>query len=178
MTSRYPWVAVLAVSLAGCSTLQVKTEYDASAAFPSYRSYAWLATAPGAEQAAAIRNPAVRTLVVTAIDREMAKKGLVRTTTDANPDFYVSVIGWGQSRVEVTSYGYGYAPGMYHAYPAVAVEQYTNGTLLLDFVDAKTKALFWRGTAADTFNSPDEVQAKIDEAAKELLAAYPPPAKK
>jgi hypothetical protein len=177
-------LAVLAGLLAGCSSLKVNTQYDPTAPFPTYKTYAWLATTPGAEQAAAIRDPAIRTLVVDAIDREMQRHGLVRTTPDRNPDFFVSVIGWSKNQVEVTNYGYAYAPGyVYGPYgptpyaamvPAAQVNQYTEGTLLLDFVDAKSQKLFWRGTATDTIASASQVQAVIDEAARKLLDAYPP----
>jgi len=174
---------VLSVALAGCSTVKVNTEYDPTAPFPSYRTYAWLTTPPGSEQAPTIRNPVLHERVVSALDREMAKKGLVRTSADAGPDFLVSVLGWAQSRVEVTNYGYAYggayAYGPYGPYtpgpvPVAEVRQYTDGTLLVDFVDAKSKKLFWRGTATDTLTSPDSVQSSIDEAARQLLDKYPP----
>jgi hypothetical protein len=105
----------LAIVLCSCSRLRVRTEYDPDATFSAYRSYAWLPTAPGQEQAAAIAQPGVRGLVIRAIDREMAHKGLVRTTPNADPEFFVSVMGWSQRRVEVTDYGYPYGP----AYPHV-----------------------------------------------------------
>jgi hypothetical protein len=177
-------LAVAAGLLAGCSSLKVNTQYDPTAPFGAYRTYAWLATTPGAEQAASIRDPGVRALVVDAIDREMKRRGFVRTTPDQAPDFLVSVIGWAQNKVEVTNYGYGYAPAYMYgpfgpapysaAVPMAEVNQYTEGTLILDFVDARTNKLFWRGTATDTVTSPSHLKAVIDEAAKKLLEAYPP----
>jgi hypothetical protein len=176
-------IVVLAAALAGCSSVKIKTEYDASAPFKQYRTYAWLPNIPGPEQPASMRNPEVHAHVVAALDREMAAKGLVRTSLEANPDFLVSVLGATRRAVEVTSYGYTYAgaysygpyvtPGM--AVPVNEVREYTEGTLLLDFVDAKTRKLFWRGTATDTVTSPESVRKSIDEAARKLLAAYPPP---
>ncbi len=173
--SHHPWLraVALAAALSGCSSVQVQTQYDPAAEFARYRSYAWLATAPGAEQAAAIRDPAVRTLVVTAIDRELAKKKLTRTTPDAGPDFFVSVLGLSQNRIEVRDYGYAVYGGVWVA-PAVDVSQYRQGTLLLDFVDARTRQLFWRGTATGALESPGELQQIIEEAARRMLEAYPP----
>jgi hypothetical protein len=98
-------ILLLALALAGCAGAKVNTQYDPNAPFKSYKTYAWLATQPGAEQAAAVRDPGARQLIVNAVDREMAKKGFTRTTPDANPDLLVSVIGWAQQRVEVTNYG-------------------------------------------------------------------------
>ncbi len=174
--------ALAALLLAGCSTLKVNAQYDPAAPYPTYKTYAWLATAPGQEQVAAIRDPAVRVLVIDAVDREMKKKGLVRVTTDQNPDFFVSVIGWGHSRVEVTNYGYAYGGAYVYgpwgpsavAVPVAEVNQYTEGTLILDFVDAKSKTLFWRGTATDTIANANQVRTVVDQAAYKLLEAYPP----
>lgn len=172
----------LAAALAGCSSVKVNTQYDPTAKFAEYRTYAWITTPPGDEQAPPIRNPAVRALVVTAVDREMARKGLVLVTPDQDPDFLVSVLGYSRSRIEVQTYGYAYAgayvygpwgPGAV-AVPATDVSEYKDGTLLLDFVDAKTHKLVWRGVASDTVASDANVKDTIDNAARHLLDAYPP----
>ncbi len=68
---RVPPVA-LAAALAACSSLKVATQYDPAAPYASYRTYAWNPAAPGPEQAAAIRDPAVKAQVVAALDRELA----------------------------------------------------------------------------------------------------------
>jgi len=171
-----------AALLAGCSSLKVNTQFDPNAPYSTYKTYAWLATTPGQEQVAAIRDPAIRVLVIDAIDREMKRKGLVRTTPEQNPDFYVSVIGWGQSKVEVTNYGYAYGGAYVYgpwgpsavAVPVAEVNQYTEGTLVLDFVDAKSKKLVWRGTATDSVTDANQVRTVVDQAAYKLLEAYPP----
>ena len=180
-------VVVLAGALAGCSSLKVNTEYDPTAPFPSYKTYAWNPRVPGPEEAPPIRNPVVRDQVVRAVDRELSAKGFTQVQPDANPDLLVSVHGWAQSRIEVTNYGYAYAPGYVYgpAYgpyqpmpvaPATEVRSYTDGTMLIDFVDAKSAKLVWRGTAQDTFTNPDlnTVKRTVDEATKQLLGAYPP----
>jgi uncharacterized protein DUF4136 len=175
----------LAAALAGCSSMKVKTEYDPAAPYATYKKYSWIAAEPGPEQAAPIRNPQVRALVITTIERELTKKGLVLAKGAEEPDFLVSVLGWTQQGVQVTNYGYAYGGayvyGPYSApiapMPMTDVHVYTDGTLLLDFVDAKTKKLVWRGTATDTLTSPDRVPGIIDDAVRTLLEAYPPKAK-
>ncbi|BDG05606.1 DUF4136 domain-containing protein [Anaeromyxobacter oryzae] len=172
----------VAAALAGCSTVKINTQYDPATPFSEYRTYAWITTAPGAEQAAPVRNPAVRAMIVTAIDREMAKRGLLLAAPDKEPDFLVSVLGWSHSRIEVTNYGYAYGGAYVYgpygpspvAVPVADVAEYTDGTLLLDFVDAKTHKLFWRGTATDTVTSTANVKDTIDDAVRHLLEAYPP----
>jgi hypothetical protein len=172
---------VLAAAAAGCSSMQIRTEYDTAAQFKDYRTYAWVAAAPGPEEAPAIRDPQVYARVVEAVEREMARKGLVRAPPETTPDFLVSVHGWSRNRIDVVNYGYAYGGSYaYGPYPAAGavpiteVREYTEGTLLLDFVDATTKKLVWRGTATDTITSPGSVRETIDTAARKLLDAYPP----
>lgn len=172
----------LAAALAGCSTMKVRTEYDPKASYPAYRTYAWLGAAPGPEQAAPIRNPEIRAVVVGAVDRELRSKGLTVVPPDQKPDLLVSVIGWSQSRVEVSSYGYAYGTAyVYGAYRPVAVpvgqvREYSEGTLVVDLVDERTRSLVWRGTASDTLGerSPTVVRAAVEEAVQKLMALYPP----
>ncbi len=177
MTHR-SWLEAMALSvtLSGCSGVEVRTQYDPTAEYPRYRSYAWLATAPGVEQAAAVRDPAVRALVIGAVDRELARKGLARTTPDAGPDFLVSVVGLSRDRVEVREYGYApsYLVGPGWAAPVAEVARYTEGTLLLDFVDAGTRRLFWRGTAAGALDATTDLQRTVDDAVRRMLEAFPP----
>jgi hypothetical protein len=60
------------------------------------------------------------------------------------------------------------------AVPTAQVNEYTEGTMVLDFVDAKTKKLFWRGTATDTLTSTSEAPRVVSGAAASLLSSYPP----
>lgn len=176
---------VLAAALAGCSSVKVNTEYDPTAPYETYKTYAWNPTPPGAEQAPEVRNPQVRSLVISAIDREMKREGLTLTSAESNPDFLVSVHGWAQSKIEVNNYGYAYggayrygAYGTGYVVPVTDVREYKEGTLLLDFVDAKTKQLVWRGTATDTIVSTGDLPKVIDGVVAELLRSYPPPKEK
>ena len=183
MRSRW-WPLIAVAALGGCaSTMKIQTEYNPKAEFAQYKTYAWNPTPAGPDQAPTARDPAVRAMIVAAIDREMAKKGLVKVPYEDDPSFIVTALGWAQRQIEVTNYGYVYAgsyvygpygPGYAVATPAVEVRDYHVGTLLLDFSDARTKELFWRGVASDTIQDVSTVRSTIDEAARKLLESYPP----
>jgi len=54
---------------------------------------------------------------------------------------------------------------------------YDEGTLILDFIDAKTKQPIWRGSAkADVRfnNSPEQKRNKVNQAVTEMLKTFPP----
>lgn len=168
------------VGLAGCSTVQIDTQYQRGADFSKFRSFAWNPVGPGPEQASAARDPAVRQFVLATLERQLLARGLVRAAPGATPDFYVAVHGWARDRIQVRQYGYAYGHG-YGAYPATVgpaleVREYKRGTILVDFIDAGTREMFWRGAATDTF-VPGTGRAAIEEAIAKLLDAYPPPAR-
>jgi hypothetical protein len=51
------------------------------------------------------------------------------------------------------------------------------GTLVLHFLDAKTKALFWKAIASGAVQpgaSPQEQQERINDVIAQMLAQFPP----
>lgn len=177
------WLLAAFAALAGCSTTpnpKIHTEYDPKATFDQYKTYAWNPTAAGPDQIATARDPAARAMIIAAIDREMARKGLVKVAIDGDPSFVVTALGSAQRQIEVNNYGYTYAgsyvygPGYAVATPSTQVRDYHVGTLILDFSDARSKQLFWRGIATDTIEDVGKLRKTIDEVARRLLDSYPP----
>jgi hypothetical protein len=57
------------------------------------------------------------------------------------------------------------------------VNEWDEGTLLVDIIDAGRNELVWRGTATGTVEpelTPAESQARLDDAAAKLLQTFPP----
>ena len=49
------------------------------------------------------------------------------------------------------------------------------GTLVVDISNGQSKALIWRGTAADTLSdNPDKNTKKIEKAVEKMFKNYPP----
>ena len=74
----------------------------------------------------------------------------------------------------------GYRRG-YRGPSGVSTYQYEEGSLILDFVDAKSKKLIWRGSAKaqiDNVDTPEKSEKLINEAVKEILKEYPPSSSK
>jgi hypothetical protein len=170
--------ASLAVGLAGCSTVQIATEYKQGVDHKKYKTFAWNPVEPGPEQATDARDPAVRRVVFKAIESELARIGIKKAAPDATPDFFIAVHGWSRDKIDVKQYGYVYGYTGYGMYatggPAVEVRNYKEGTIVIDFIDPTAKEMFWRGTASDTF-IPGTGEGAVKEAIAKLLKAYPPP---
>ena len=132
---------------------------------------------------------AASSLVLVSGPRSRLRSGLAAKgyTKSARPDFYIVYHITKSEQVQVSQYtdwgydgGYSYRyGGYYHLWPSypisyAQVTRYTEGTLIADFVDAKTATSIWRGTATGTVGSAQSNQQKIREAIQKMLETIPP----
>ncbi len=169
----------VAMVLGGCSTVSVTTDHDPDANFDAMKTFEWGSQSKDALSANAQTNMFQNSLVekrfMNAVVEQLKTKGITEDTT--KPDFIIMYYSGTQNKVNVTNYGYGY--GRWGGYGAggTDVHQYTEGTVILDFYDAKTKQLVWRGTASGALASkptPDEATEKLNGVVAKMLADYPP----
>jgi len=173
-------IAVLsAVLVMGCSSITVTTDYDHEANFAALKTFTWLSGTKDAVSANAptslFQNQLVDKRFRTAVKSQLEAKGL--TENAASPDFYVVYYSATEKKVNVTNYGYGYGPrwGAYGG--GVDVQQYTQGTVIIDLVDAKTKELLWRSVGSGALASnpdPSTMEEKINGVVQQMLESYPP----
>jgi len=170
---------VLLLALAGCSTVSVHYDYDHDVAFGEFKTYAWL-TSPEAVGA----NPAATQLSGGLLDKRI-HEAVAYEMTDRNislsdnPQLLLKYHIGTEEKVQVTDWGYSYS-NYYWGYGGrqVDVYQYTQGTLVLDIIDAEAKTLVWRGTATGTMDgaqrSPEEMQNRINEVIGKVMSNFPP----
>jgi hypothetical protein len=172
--------------LSSCSTLVVHEDYDASRSFTNLKTYAWVPDTP-----AKTNNPQLDsdTLVQGRIHGEIEnwlnshgyKQGVI-----ADVDFLVAyqLVVEDKTQIRVINdyydyprgwrYGYG---GYYGGGSRAYTYEYKQGTLVIDFVDPKTKKLMWRGTGTDEVMasaSPEEKRKQIKKAVDKILGQFPP----
>jgi len=106
-----------------------------------------------------------------ALRNDLANKGLVEAVPGQAPDFLVAFHARKQQKLDVTSAGYGW-----YGWGGTDVYQYTEGTLIVDFIDPLTKKAFWRGTASQIIDNPNNPDlGKIDKAVAKMIDEYPAP---
>ena len=115
-----------------------------------------------------------------AVNLQLEAKGL--TMSSDSPDFLIAAHMGKKSEISVQDWGYGFAPRdlYWGGVPPMNVYQYEQGTLVLDFVNPKSKQMIWRGSAnADLTDAttPEKRQKIIDEAVENILKNFPPPSK-
>jgi hypothetical protein len=180
---RKPLLALTALAslalLAGCSSMSVTFDYDKNVTWETYRTYGWLGgneTAPTNQTSAQLSGGLLDRRIHEAVDYEMAQRGITRAD---DPDLLVKYHLGTEEKVQVTDWGYRYSD-YYWGYGGrqIDVYQFTQGTLVLDIIDAASKTLVWRGTATGTVDgqqrSPEEMQRRVNNVVNKILENFPP----
>lgn len=176
----------LAVAVAACSSIQTSYDYDKTVDFTKYKTYAYTpeATNFGPYQLTGDR-------IVAAIDREMAERGFTKSD---NPDVLIDIRAKLEEKQDATAtttgtgmYGYGapyrYGYGGGFTTTQINVNEYTEGTLIINMVDKESDKLVWQGRGTKTLNetaSPEKKETNINTGVSMIFDKYPvkPAAKK
>ena len=165
--------------LASCATgPKVSSDYDHSANFAAYRSFGFYEPL-GTDQAG--YESLITQTLKTAVRTEMESRGYVYSESGA--DLLVNFNGRLAQRTNVsqtpTPVYYGYRRGVYGGWSGYAyetrVDQYVEGTINVDLIDAQRKQMVWEGVAVGrvTNKTQEERQAAIRAAIAEIFAKYP-----
>lgn len=171
----------------GCSpTVKVTTDYDHSANFSEYKTFAVYDLKAQEGQV----NQLNVDRVTNAIRAEMVAKGFKESS---NPDLKVNAVSILKNKTQVTAdsnfYGYG---GMYRPYgywgggammgggtTTFNTYDYVDGSLVIDIVSTKTQKLLWQGVGnAQIDSKPDNPEEFINSSIKKILEGFPPGAVK
>ena len=175
--------AIATLALAACATgPTVRTDYDPTANFAQYRTWGWY-TPIAMEQSG--YSSWISERIKANVQREMEARGY---RFDAkSPDLKVNFQAAVQERSSVYSmprsdiaWAYSYRARSYVAVPVwydeAVVNNYTEGTLTIDVVDAAKNRMVWTGDAIGRIGSrrtPEERAVDIDQSVAGIFAKYP-----
>ena len=171
--------SLLALLFAACSSYDIHHDYDVEADFSRYRTWGWMPAAPEAAQdvdAARASNSLVDRRIRAAVDAALTAKGL--TADETAPDVLVVYHTGLKDKVDITDWGYSYS-GTYWGWAGrdIDAQNYTEGTLIVDLVDASSRQLVWRGSATgvvDPARTPEERERAVREIVAKMFDKYPP----
>lgn len=168
---------LVGIVFTGCSTLQTVSDYDKNVDFSGYKTYGFYDK--GLEKLR-LNNLDKRRLMA-AVESEMNAKGFSKSST---PDLLVNLVVVAKERADYYSPGFyggwGWGRGLGWGSPFWGggpgyVNEYREGTIIIDFLDPGKKILFWHGRGAgfnlDNFNKREE---RLQTGVREILAQYPP----
>jgi hypothetical protein len=160
MKTRLLLAAMLA--LPACAGVSTNTRLAPGVDLAQYRTFAFVPRTT--EQPETLADQTIRS----SIAQNLGQKGIVFATSSP-PDFLVDYHAKTQQRVEMRQ---GYYGGLGWTYPDI--NSYTEGTLIVDFIDPATHQIFWRGTAsAVVAHSDNPDPSRIDHAVAKLVRDYP-----
>jgi hypothetical protein len=158
----------------GCSTISVSYDYDTKTNFTSLKTFDFMSV-PVQSNINAFNVKRIQD----AVRNQLESKGY--TQVPDNPDFQIAMHISKQEKIQVTDWGYTFGrrinwgdnlgPG------GINVYEYEEGTLILDFVDAQSKELIWRGVGTgdvQRYANPKKRDVRISEDVQKLLRNFPP----
>ena len=184
-------VGAAALVFAGCDSGNgptVKTDYDKSVNFAQYHTFAFqkgrIVTRLGTPDP---NNTLVADRIQAAVVNQFQQKGLSETTQ--NPDLVATYVAGAKTKQEIENLGpqpyfspyfggpFGFERGGYYGagYNQFYTNTYTEGTLILDLMDTRTKKLVWRAYVTGPVDKPD--QKAINGAVAAALKQFPPMSK-
>jgi hypothetical protein len=121
-------------------------------------------------------DPFVEKRIISAVDANLESMGF-RLAGTGTPDFLVNFVTTTQEKIDFDTYYSGWGYYGWYGGTSVQARQWTEGTLVVDFVDFNTKQLSWRGWAQGAIEpniSPEERTRRINEVVAGIMRQFPP----
>ncbi|RTQ49653.1 DUF4136 domain-containing protein [Hymenobacter gummosus] len=185
-------LALLLGWLSACSSVTVQEK--AGVDYTQYRTFAWADTEVKTDgtQGPALRSQLQDGVLRPAIEAELAKRGITPATT-GRPDLYLTyhlyveeaerTVANPPNPAVPVSYPYlvRYRGALipvnytywYQAPSGYRTETYQEGMLVLDFIDAKSNNMIWRGSVSDAVSNPARAGERFAESARDILDKFP-----
>jgi len=189
--------AAAALTVTACAPgISVRTALSPDASVGGLRTFRVLPT-PQPKIAGAVSSTNDPMLVNSISNRELRADlaqefaGLGYVASDSNPDFCVAYYASTNQKLDVTYWDYGYAwrphwwsgwgrrygrgwGGDWGMQSSPMVTQYTEGTVIVDVIDPKTKDLLWRGQGIAPVSSNErQYEQDLQKAVEAIVDKFP-----
>lgn len=186
MKQLWTGLVVAAALLAGCASNAPRIDFDSSADFASYRTYAFISDKPLMRAPdSGPHSPLLEGRLMRITDDAMQARGYTKVSNPEAADFAIGFTVGSRDKIKVNSYpasyrpyygGWGWGGGYYAGASTTSVSQYTEGTLAVDIYDVASHKPVWHGVAEKRIT--DAMRRNPSEAVTEILneiyAGYPP----
>jgi hypothetical protein len=167
MKTRFAFCAtLLCIASTITAAQQVSVNYNHSASFAQYHTYAW-----GSNNANQIQNSILAQVAQQDINAAMQAKGFTMVQENQNPDVILIASGGMRQQTSYSAWGMrGIGGGM----GGITPEQNVEATMVVDLYDAKTQSLIWRGIAQNTLNNNgNKNQQMVEKAVQKMFKQWP-----
>src|SRR5262245_16847871 len=150
-------IALISLTLTFAFGQKVRTDYDHSANFSQYKTFMWI------KQPMTPNDPFIKDRIIESVNAQLMAKGL--RLVDSNADLGVAVNVATQEKQTLNTFYDGFGPWGWGFGPMATIETYTEGTIIVDLFDAKTKNIVWRGVGTKEISTKPEKESKFAEKA-------------
>ncbi len=157
---------LLGLLVISASAQTVQSDYDKSFRFSELKTFSFATQRRGATDplaADSLNDGRIRT----GLESQLTASGF-RMETE-RPDFVIAYYVTTKNKLNVQDYGYG--PPRWFGSRDIRVNQYQEGTLMVDFIDTKNNQVIWRGRASGTLEMKG-VDKKISKSVEKLIKQY------
>jgi hypothetical protein len=180
-------IVVLAALGTACSSVRTQYDFDPRTDFAAWQTYAWYPSGSLPTGDPRLDNPLLHARIEAAVNRTFVARGYVQVQ-GRTPDFYVNYHLSTEQRLDVRTMNRVYLGGPHErnwggagwggvGWAETVVDQYEEGTLLIDLIDVAARRLAWRGSGTRRLSrSPqsDQLTQRVNEAVDEILVQFPP----
>jgi len=157
---------LLGMLVVSASAQSVQSDYDRSFRFSELKTFSFVIQRRGANDP----------LATDSLNDGRIRNGLESQLIDSGfkieterPDFVIAYYVTTKNKLNVQDFGYG--PPRWFGGRDIRVNQYSEGTLMVDFIDARTNQVIWRGRASGTLEMKG-VEKKISKSVEKLIKQY------
>ena len=157
---------VLGLLVGSAAAQSVQSDFDRTFQFSNLKTFSFAVQRRGATDplaADSLNNGRIRT----GLESQLIANGF-RMETDKT-DFVIAYYVTTKNKLSVQDYGYG--PPRWFGGRDIRVNQDTEGTLMVDFIDARTNQVVWRGRAVGTLDMKG-VDQKISKSTEKLVKQF------
>lgn len=157
---------VLGLMIGSAAAQTVQSDYDRSFQFSNLKTFSFAVQKRGATDplaADSLNDGRIKT----GLESQLIANGF-RMGTE-KPDFVIAYYVTTKNKLSVQDYGYG--PPRWFGNRNIQVNQDTEGTLMVDFIDARTNQVVWRGRASGTLEMKG-VDRKISKSTEKLVKQF------
>ncbi len=171
---------VTAITLAACAaSVRINTTVAPDAHLGSLRTFRVLPPPVRRDGRAIPNDPMLENSITnralrTDLEHAFIARGYVLDAR--NPDFTVAYYASTKEKLDVLLWDYGYPPrwGGWRRSPGYTARPFTQGTVIVDVVDARTKELLWRGRGvSEVPDDPDEYIKELRKFATAIVNKFP-----
>jgi len=181
--TRLVWLLPLTLFITACASgPQVRSDYDQSADFAAYRTFAFMEPL-GTDRAGYTTLLTQRLKTLTRL--QMEQRGYVYDAE--SPDLLVNFLAQSQQKTQYVPpppmpWGpnyYGYRMGWYDPWVGYGfgpdVIQYTQGVLSVDLIDARKQQLVWEGVGTSVIDNVEQAvsEKQLAPVVADIFAKYP-----